>query len=350
MEKNIIDIPLVKAKEKDEIKYYYSFGNIIKGNLSNKNEKKIQDYLKKKNNFLIKNIYKYNFSILVLIIIYIYIPAFLSKNKIFRKLDFSSEITLTIKGSGTQKLLSDSFSPAPENIIINGNIVSYGVKEIEINSGQEETNVTLRWTSELTTCQRMFTSLNNIIHVDLTGFVPLNIEDMSFMFAEYKNIKTIEIGNFNSPNLKDMNNMFNGCQSLKSIDFKNIDTQQVTSMENMFLDCLSLTSIGLSNFNTRSVTNFKSMFCNCPELTSLDISNFYTDSAVYMNGMFKLCIKLKYLNIDNFNTNNVEESEDLFYECNELISLDASKFNNMAKNKNMKKMFLGCRTLKFRFK
>ena len=86
---------------------------------------------------------------------------------------------------------------------------------------QEKTNVTLRWTSDLTNCKEMFQGLNNITHVDLTGFVPLNVEDLSFMFAECQYIQTIEIANFNSPKLKDMNNMFYGCVSLKSIDFKN---------------------------------------------------------------------------------------------------------------------------------
>ena len=249
MAKNIIGISVEKTKEKDEIKYYHSFENLIIG-LNEKNEKRIQRNLKKKkNNFFPKNIYKYNFSIIVLLIISIYIPIVLSKNKIIRKLDFSSEITLTITGTGIQKLLSDYYnSTLPEYIIINGNIISNRIKEIEINLEQEKTNVTLRWTSDLTTCKEMFRGLNNIIHVDLTGFIPLNVEDMSFMFAECKNIQTIEIEDFNSPQLKDMNNMFSGCESLKSIDFKNIDTQQVTSMENMFFDCISLTSLVLKLF------------------------------------------------------------------------------------------------------
>ena len=296
-----------KTKEKKEIKYYSSFDNLIKENINKKIEKKILYNIKKI--LLLKDIYKYNFYILIFLIISIYIPTVLPKSKIFRKLDISSEITLTIRGTGTQKLLSDSYSPAPQDIIINEITKANGVKEIELDSEQEETNVTLRWTSELTTCKEMFKTLNNIIHVDLTGFIPTNIEDMSFMFAECRQIQTIEIDNFYSPQLTDMNNMFYGCSSLKSIDFKNINTQQVTSMENMFLDCLCLTSIGLSSFNTNSVTNFNKMFYNCLALTSLDISNFHTDSAAYMNSMFQLCKNLKYLKIDNFNTNNVEESK-----------------------------------------
>ena len=297
---------MLKAKEKNEIHYYYLLDNLIKENLNRKIKNKIQYNSKKGNNLLLKNIYKYNSYILIFLIISIYIPTVLSKNEILRKLNISSEITLTITGNGNQKLLSDSYSPAPEDIIINGNIISNGVKEIEINSGQEKTNVTLSWTSELTTCKEMFRGLNSITYVDLTEFVPLNIEDMSYMFFECKNLQTIEIDNFNSPQLKDLNNMFYGCVSLKSLDFKNIDTQQVTNMENMFLDCLSLSSIGLSSFNTRSVTNFNQMFYNCLSLTSLDINNFHTDSAIHMNSMFHLCKNLKYLNINNFNTNNVD--------------------------------------------
>ena len=287
MIKNLIDILMKKTKGKKKIKYYYSFDNLINENLKKKYEKKNQCSLKKKNNLFLKKIYRDNFSFLVFLIISIYIPTVLAKNKIFRKLEAFSEITLTIPGNGIQKLLSDSYSSTlPEEIIINGNTISNGVKEIEINLNQEKTNVTLRWTSELTTCKEMFRGLSNIIHVDLTGFDPSNIEDLSFMFDECKNIQTIKIEDFNSPNLKNTKSMFNECHSLKYINFKNIDTQQVTTMENMFSNCLSITSIDLSSFNTASVINF--------------------------NSMFRSCTNLKYLSIDNFNTNNVEESKNMF--------------------------------------
>ena len=282
MNDNSNDSSIKKTKENIEIKNY-SFKNIIIEKENTKVSKKIK-YNQSENKFLkINNFYKYNLYILLFPFICIYSLTCQLKTKNLRKLESSAEITITIKGDGTQKIKSDFYSSFPDIVLVNGN--SYTSAET-IELVGEENNITLKWNSDLTDCQQMFWGLGNIKNVDLTQFNALNVVNMSHMFRECSSLETVEISDFNSPNLIDMNHMFYGCSSLKSIDFKNINTEHVTDMNNMFYDCLQLTSIGISNFNTNSVINFNYMFYNCIKLTSLNLNNFYTSSAVYMNYMF----------------------------------------------------------------
>ena len=289
MKINANELPFKKEKESKEIKYS-SFGVRINENIYyNKiNYNQHKGVIQK-----LKNIDKYNFYFLLFIFISIYGNIFQSKKTNLRKLENTSDITIIIRGTGTQKILSDSYSSIPDTVLVNGDQYTSG-KTVDL---VEETNtITLKWDSEITDCKQMFLGLSNIINVDLTNFNALNVVDMNHMFSECTSLETIEINDFNTQYLTNMSFMFYGCSSLKSIDFKNINTQQVTDMNKMFHKCLQLTSIGLSSFNTVSVINFNFMFFNCIQLTSLNLSNFNTISAVHMNSMFEKCINLKYLN------------------------------------------------------
>ena len=252
-------ISIQKVNEKKEVDKH-QFGK------RNENINERYNFNFTKNNFLIlfENInYTYKkFVQILFLFISIYIPSFQSNQINLRKLEMSSKITITIKGNGTQKILSDFYSSSlPNEILINGiNSTSIGNSVSDLT--QEINNITMKWNS-ISDCQQMFRGLDNIIIADLIELNALNVEDMSYMFYECRSLEVVEINDFNSPNLKNMEYMFYSCISLKSIDFKNIDTAQVTNMDSLFYDCIMLTSIGLNNFNTISFQNFNNMFYNC---------------------------------------------------------------------------------------
>ena len=85
-----------------------------------------------------KNIYKYNRAILLEFIVLCYFFINLISEANLRKLNLASEITIVIKGNGTQQILSDSTSTfheykayeLPNQILVNGILQNYTGKYV----------------------------------------------------------------------------------------------------------------------------------------------------------------------------------------------------------------------------
>ena len=191
----------------------------------------------------------------------------------------------------------------------------------------------------------MFSYLDNVDTLDLTGLDTSNMTSMSYMFYNSNSLKSINLSNFNTSKLLYANNMFNGCTSLESLDLSNFNTSKVTNFSNMFIDCQKMKEINLSNFDTSSATNFANLFHNCSSLTTLDLSSFNTNKVTYMGSMFYNCSSLTSLDLSNFNTSNViNMGYGMFYNCKSLKELDLSNFDTK-KVINFSDMFNGCSSL-----
>jgi len=191
----------------------------------------------------------------------------------------------------------------------------------------------------------MFSYLDNVDTLDLTGLDTSNMTSMSYMFYNSNSLKSINLSNFNTSKLLYANNMFNGCTSLESLDLSNFNTSKVTNFSNMFRDCQKMKEINLSNFDTSSATNFANLFHNCSSLTTLDLSSFNTNKVTYMGSMFYNCSSLTSLDLSNFNTSNViNMGYGMFYNCKSLKELDLSNFDTK-KVIDFSDMFNGCSSL-----
>ena len=191
----------------------------------------------------------------------------------------------------------------------------------------------------------MFSYLDNVDTLDLTGLDTSNMTSMSYMFYNSNSLKSINLSNFNTSKLLYANNMFNGCTSLESLDLSNFNTSKVTNFSNMFRDCQKMKEINLSNFDTTNATNMANMFYNCKSLTTLDLSSFNTNKVTYMGTMFYNCNSLTSLDLSNFNTSNViNMGYGMFYNCKSLKELDLSNFDTK-KVINFSDMFNGCSSL-----
>ena len=163
------------------------------------------------------------------------------------KLNLFSEITITIKGRGDQKIINDrtveEFSPdyKPNKILVNGQEQEYDRSTVYLYLTEEVNIITMIMDYHVTNCIGMFYGMNNITKIDLSKF----------------------------------------------------DSSQVTTMSYMFYDCISLTSLDLTNFTTEYVSDMKYMFYNCKSLELLDLSNFKTSLVYNIEYMFSLCISLK---------------------------------------------------------
>ena len=342
--------------EKKEEAKIYNYKLKVFNNIQKKKEKrKIKFFC------LIKNISaNYNFicNVRILLLIYLFFiifPNSLSKEIIINKINFDSQITITIKGTGDQQILSNflgeiswqtcQFEYLPETIKING-VVQEEIKKIYSLDEQEFNNITMIFNPSINNLNVMFHGLTNITLVDLSKFDSPHILDIKGMFQDCKSLTSIDFTNFNTSFITNMFNLFYGCSSLETLDLKSFVTSSVSNMGFMFYGCSNLNNLDLSNFNTQRVTYFAYMFNGCTSILSLNLNNFITISATDISNMFNGCRNLTYLNLGNFETTSVTNMNRMFCDCISLTSLDLSNFNTPLLT-NIEYMFSGCISLQY---
>ena len=217
--------------------------------------------LSKSNNKIYINCKLFAINILEIINKVIIFLIILSNEKFLKKLNFDSQITITIKGTGIQQILSYYYNGNnPDKILING-INQSTIDKYVYDLNNEINNITMIWNYQLTTCYFMFYQLDNIISFDFSKFDTSKVTDMSWMFAS--------------------------CSSFTTLDLSNFNTSLVKTFYYMFYNCHSLISLNINNFNLKSSKTISYMFENCFSLISLDLYNFDTSTIIYFTDIFK---------------------------------------------------------------
>ena len=313
-----------------------------------------KDKSNKSSNHKIKNI-KYDFKskIIMLYIIFMIFQNYFSKQIKLSKINLSSEITITIKGSGNQSILSDysdtinglycKFDIIPNELYVNGTKLNYTSKIVNNLEG-EINNITMTFNSEINNSYVMFYELSNIILIDLSKFNSSKIIDMRAMFYGCSSLTSIDFTNFVTPLANNMIKMFYGCRALTKLDLSSFNTESVSSFQSMFNGCSSLKSLNLTNFITTSVKDMENMFEACNSLESLDLKSFSTIYVTSPYKMFYNCYALISLNLSHFDTSSMRNLRIMFVGFNSLKVLDINNFNTSSVN-NMECMFLNCYSL-----
>ena len=253
-------------------------------------------------------------------IIFIFLVE-LSLSNLFKFIVISSEeeIKIKVQGPGSVQIIRSDFNNLPDKVYsLNGKLI--GEKISLINTSKNEETIIMEWNVKLTSLEKMFYKLTDILEID---------------FSE-----------FDTNNVNDMNRLFEGCTALKQINFNNFKTSNVESWYCMFKECSSLTSLDLSSFRTTNNKNFGSLFTGCNSLTSIDLTSFDTSSVTHIDNMFKDCALLTSLNLSSFKTIKVDQAQDMFNNCKSLVYLDLSNFDTSSL-KQFENMFSGCVNLKY---
>ena len=259
-----------------------------------------------------------------------------------------SQIHLVVSGTGTQEILSDQFSIDLDTIEIKyslngGEKTRLQKKNITSLTG-DKNNITLEFTTQLTTCENIFKGLANIVKIDLSEFDASEVTNMLTAFQDCTNLISINFGNLNTQKLTSLRGAFYQCSKLVSVDISNINTSSVTNMHDMFNSCTSLQSIDLSHFRTPKLESMQLMFYKCSQLISIDLSNFDTSNVNDTSYLFNGCESLTFINIQTFNTSSVTTMKYMFNRCRSLKSLDVSHFET-SKVRTFDYMFNNCANL-----
>ena len=295
--------------------------------------------------------YKNEF-ILIIIQFFLFFPLCFANQIKIRKIISSNIITITIKGNGNQKILSDkscekdeinyTFDELPNEILVNG-VSQSTIDKYAYNLIKETNNITMKWNSNIISCSCMFYDLSNIISIDFSQFNTSQVTNMLYMFNGCTSLVSLDLTNFNTELVKDMHKMFFGCSNLREVK-NNFKAPLVVDISNMFDLCQNLVSIDLSNFEATSALWMAYMFCNCNSLITVNLSNFNAEKSLYIDNMFNGCSSLKTIDFTNYKTSTVLGMGNLFYGCKSLEYLDLSSFD-VSLVDNMGHMFYECNSL-----
>ena len=79
-----------------------------------------------------------------------------NNNKKNRNFFYSNEITIKIKGNGSQNILHSNFNPPPDQILIEGVLYQIKYQNILSNLENSENNITMIWNNIIDNCEECF--------------------------------------------------------------------------------------------------------------------------------------------------------------------------------------------------
>lgn len=183
-------------------------------------------------------------------------------------------------------------------------------------------------TYNVVTMESMFSGVESVQPIDVSGFDFSNVENVSQMFNSSA-FDTIILGDVNSPKLKNMAGMFANSW-VSHLKCNSIDTSNVTDMNymfgggvNIYDDIVDFTSL----FDTSKVEDASDMFRYCKDIHILDISNWDISSVRRLDGMFAQCHSLNLIITPSGVSHNIENMRNMFSGCQDLGKIDMSHFD-----------------------
>ena len=147
------------------------------------------------------------------------------------------------------------------------------------------------------------------------------IQLKSIVWERYHNNNSfIDLTDIDISELDDLSDIFTRLNEVEVIDISGWDTSNVTSMDNMFRKCAKLKNIiGIENLDVSKLEDATSMFYCCKNLVELDLTNWNPVSLQHTYEMFSGCSNLKIIeNIENWQLPNIKSVRQMFYKCAKL--------------------------------
>ena len=149
---------------------------------------------------------------------------------------------------------------------------------------------------------------NNNSFIDLTDIDISELDDLSDIFTRLNEVEVIDISGWDTSNVTSMDDMFRKCTKLKNIiGIENLDVSKLEDANGMFYMCENLVELDLTNWNTISLENMSYMFYNCSNLKIIkNIENWQLTNIKDVSYMFYDCAKLD-VNLSNWDLTNIKE-------------------------------------------
>ena len=117
-----------------------------------------------------------------------------------------SEIRLVVKQKRNRLFSLKYQDQLPYKIVINGKEETYSYfKCYELN--EEKNNITLKFNTQVKSCESMFESSNDILEIDLSDFDMTQVTSMENIFKESNDLEYVNFTNINLPKVENFSYM-----------------------------------------------------------------------------------------------------------------------------------------------
>lgn len=207
--------------------------------------------------------------------------------------------SVAITENGTQNITPDTGYDGLNNVEITTNVSGADLSEYLNTEITENTTNTKKFP--------LFKKTPDITVSDA-------VTNLSYAFSG--NVFVEKIGKITGgKNVANCSNMFSSINLVKEIDLSGFDLQNVTNVSNMFGNCSALENVVFSKSINEKITAFNGIFSACKAMKSLDLSSFIIGegvSKINMNSMFYGCTNLKHLDIRGFTFDEVTNFANMF--------------------------------------
>ena len=149
---------------------------------------------------------------------------------------------------------------------------------------------------------------NNNSFIDLTDIDVSELDDLSDIFTRLNEVEVIDISGWDTSNVTSMDDMFRKCAKLKNIiGIENLDVSKLEDANGMFYMCENLVELDLTNWNPVSLQKTHYMFYGCSNLKIIkNIENWQLPNIMDVSSMFYDCTKLD-VDLSNWDLTNVKD-------------------------------------------
>ena len=140
----------------------------------------------------------------LLIILLIFLKPGFNKNEI--EIIMNKTLGNEIIYSGKVNNIDSYYLKHISEVIINGIPSSMNDYTDLLNDGLND--IIIKFNDKLTTCEKIFYKLDNILYIDFSNFFSSNVKNMNYMFGYCTSIVSLNVNNFNTSFVTDMSGIF----------------------------------------------------------------------------------------------------------------------------------------------
>lgn len=254
-------------------------------------------------------------------------------------------ITATYTGSGTKKLLCDSYKTANiEYMEVDGVQVTPAVSYMFSSSGTHRVRYTLK------TLDTAF-KYSNVVQLDFSECNGVKYDSTYYMAYGCTSLTNIIWGECRLTNVTNARNMYSNCTMLTeitTIPFLGGKLNKDYSLNSFCSGCSVLIKADMSYLPNIVTTSIGQIFYNCKKLEQIIWGNVKFPNVSSLDRAFALCESLKEIDLSPFDSAPITYAYGLLQDCKKLTTVDLTPLRNatITKGNDIGSMLDGCTSLK----
>lgn len=191
--------------------------------------------------------------------------------------------------------------------------------------------------NNLKTMHCAFSGSADMVHVDISGLIAPNADNMQEAFHGCVSLEDIQL--FNTEHINNFKSTFERCRSIQSIE---MDISSAETLYSTFHGCVSLGAVKLTGHG--HLRKMLMTFFNNTKLKDVSIEAIDLLDNADISGSFEYCESLVDLDLSGIHGNSIGTAVEAFANCKALRSLDIGSLY-FTEDTDISDIFDGCQSL-----